>query len=900
VTAGLLAIASPSVAQIVVDPTFFVASGIFGQPNPHLQDVDVAAGADGSFIVVWGDYSLSYSTPSFRPNHAGSRRFDATGRPLGPPIQIDTGGWVYIPRINPDRHGGFITVWDANNTPTGRILDATGAPTGTDIEIITNVGGANFALSMTAAALPSGPVFTWSDSYTFWLRRLDASGDRHGGDIAVDENTYEADAANLPDGGIASVWSSSGGPSVLRIFSPAGLPGPKVPVGAFRSPRVAASPLGGVAVVGALSTPAGTELWGRFHDDEGSPLGDEFHIHTAPPSWIYFDAEFDARGNLYVAWSELQGDGSTRLPMARSLDAGGAARGDAVVLSQQPASKVRLARLTTGELVNVWYAAGQAFGAISRTCAAPCGDGIVDPTCEPCDDGSANSDTTPGACRTSCLLPRCGDAVTDPGEECDDGNHQRCDGCAPDCRIEVGVACGDGVHAVQCGEPCDDGPGNAFAPDACRPGCVLPACGDGITDGTEECDDGNARSCDGCSFDCRVEAAMPDGDGNGVADSCDVCAEFVRRAHTPGEVCSPQPIDGLTAEQAARFQAGLEEFLEVEAPASGLGPVFNGAACAECHNHPTTGGSSTRFVQRIGFLPTASASSFDPLLELGGSLLQEQGVSTATCTVAGEVVPPEANVVGRRDTPPLFGLGLIEAIDRYDIKKRADLNDRNNDGISGRYRERNGQLGRFGWKAQLPTLHDFGAEAYLDEMGITTPFHPEEHRPQGGSLVCDERPDPEDDGMAVTAFTDFMLFLSPPSPPKPPREVRRETRLGRQLFRKIQCEKCHFSKYRTARDFPIAALAGRRRLPIWSDLLLHNMGPDLDDGIVHGGVGGAEWRTPPLWGVRYTAPYLHDGRAATLEEAITLHGGEAQQSRDLFLSLSPASRAEVLKFLGSL
>jgi cysteine-rich repeat protein len=556
-------------------------------------------------------------------------------------------------------------------------------------------------------------------------------------------------------------------------------------------------------------------------------------------------------------------------------------------------------RLANGDLANVWYAAGQAFGAITRLCAATCGDGVVDPSCEECDDGAANSDVVPDACRTTCLLPRCGDGVADTGEACDDGgDDDPCDGCTPGCVVPPGLTCGDGIRTLECGELCDHGAANGPGPDACRADCALPACGDGTRDTGEECDDGNVRSCDGCSFDCRDETAMPDADGNGVADACDVCRDFGLRAYLPTTTCAPQPIDGLTAAQVARFVAGQAEFVEVETPPSGLGPVFNGAACAECHRHPTIGGSSTRFVRRFGF--AASPYSFDPLPQLGGSLLQEQGVTTATCSVPGEVVPPEANVTSRRDTPPLFGLGLIEAIDSFQIVKRADSTDRDGDGISGRYRTIRGQLGRFGWKAGVPTLHDFAAGAYRDEMGITTPFQPTEHGPQGGAPVCDERGEPEDDGGAVTAFTDFMMFLAPPSPLKPGKDVRRATRLGKRLFRTVGCEKCHFAKYKVERAFPVTALVKRGRLPIYSDLLLHDMGPALDDGVAEGGARGAEWRTPPLWGLRYSAPYLHDGRAATIEEAIGLHGGEAQGSRTLFLALPPADRTELLRFLESL
>jgi CxxC motif-containing protein (DUF1111 family) len=356
-------------------------------------------------------------------------------------------------------------------------------------------------------------------------------------------------------------------------------------------------------------------------------------------------------------------------------------------------------------------------------------------------------------------------------------------------------------------------------------------------------------------------------------------------------VCAPQALAGASAADLARFMHGLEEFLEVENVATGLGPVFNGRRCAECHAAPTVGGSSIRNVTRIG---AGSGLSFDPLPGVGGPLLQTNGIATATCTVAGEVVPPEAAVVAERNTPPLFGVGLIEAIPEASIRR---MRERQRAPLSGRLNvnRATGLVGRFGWKAQFPTLHDFAAEAYRDEIGITSPFAPEELAPGGMPTACDGAPEVEDDGNDVAAFVDFMTLLAPVDSPPASSEARR----GRRYFRRCKCQDCHTDKYRTGVTHPVPALR-RVRVPLFSNLLVHDMGPGLADGITQEFAEGSEFRTAPLWGVRFSAPYLHDGRAATLEEAILAHGGEAQQARDRFLLLDATQRALLVAYLSSL
>jgi cysteine-rich repeat protein len=905
VAAGVawLALAAPAVtgAQVVVVPTFEVGRGSFGG---HLQDVDIAPTPDGGFLVIWGDYSLTASNSN---DHAALRRFTADGVPLGPPYLADTSGHVFDPALSEVPGGGYVAAWqwigNSDYRFFGQILDAAGVPTGPDFESTLNAPGP--VISGTAVGAASGPTLLWTEKGALWSRTVDRGRDRVGGDIEVGKNGYRNDAVGTADGGYVAVWTGATfageAPVMARTFDAAGQPrGAGIPVSdVMFAGQVAASPRGGFVVVGPGTDAAGTgsAVWARLFTAAGVPLGLEFEAHVTTPAYLYADAAFDVHGNLYVVWTEYRipasGPSEATPPFARLFAADGTALGPAVQISDERGVEVRVVRLASGNLANVWYWAGRAWGTITTTCApgtAVCGDGERVPGCEACDEGAGNSDTLPDACRTSCERAQCGDGIVDAGEQCDDGNGADCDGCDAGCAVEPGVVCGDGERSRACGEECDEGPDNSDAvADRCRTDCRMARCGDGVIDGGELCDDGNTVSCDGCTFDCRRDADLLDADGNGVADACDACVAFL--APAGGGQCAPRSLAAISIAQQARFNGGRTEFEQVETAPSGLGPVFNAASCGECHNHPTIGGSSARSVVRIGTSP--DGYTFDPLVGVGGPLLQVFGLSTPGCSVPGEVVPPEATLVAARNTPPLFGLGLIEAIPELQIKLLAERRQR--DGVSGRYGSGNGRVGRFGWKAQVGTLHDFAIEAYRDELGITTPFAPVENAPQGGPVECDAEPEAEDDGQAIRAFVEFVTYLAPPPTPERSREARR----GRGVFRRLRCDTCHSSRYRTE-GFPVAALNGLRKLRIYSDLLLHDMGPGLADGIRQGNASGSEFRTPPLWGVKYSGPYLHDGRAATLAEAITAHGGEAQPARDRFLSLSDRDRGFLIAFLESL
>ena len=323
-------------------------------------------------------------------------------------------------------------------------------------------------------------------------------------------------------------------------------------------------------------------------------------------------------------------------------------------------------------------------------------------------------------------------------------------------------------------------------------------------------------------------------------------------------------------------------------------------SCAACHTQPALGGGSDIVETRYG--RTNADGSFDPMVASGGSLVHSQGIGPAgPCNYVGESVPPEATVRAGRRTTPLFGLGLVDAVpdDEFDKLSRQEMN--TSPTTAGRPNrvmnlvKGDITIGRFGWKAQVPTLLQFSADAYLNEIGVTSPLFPQDHCPQGNCalLACDPAPDPED-VRDFKAFADFMLLLAPPA-----RAVARTTsQQGESVFQAIGCASCHAPKLRTGPS-QIRALDHVLFEP-YSDFLLHDMG-SLGDGI--GGQGlatGSEMRTAPLWGLRGLITLLHDGRAASIDEAIFAHDGQARAARDRYAALNATSKGALLRFLGSL
>jgi CxxC motif-containing protein (DUF1111 family) len=370
----------------------------------------------------------------------------------------------------------------------------------------------------------------------------------------------------------------------------------------------------------------------------------------------------------------------------------------------------------------------------------------------------------------------------------------------------------------------------------------------------------------------------------------------VSSGETVGGPLLAAPLDSL-----AKFQAGRLAFEEVETPEDGLGPLFNGRSCAECHSAGATGGGSTRIETRFGM----AGEVFDPLPSHGGSLIQTDGIGqygTCETTYVGETVPEIATVVAGRRSTPLFGLGLIEAVPDSTLEALAARQARIADRRPGSPRGRpariidvatgESRIGRFGWKNQIATILTFSGDAYLNEMGITTPIFPDESCPQGDCslLACDPIPGIDDDMEDLILFTDFMTFLAPVAPAS-------SHRAGSRVFNRIGCNDCHT---RTLATGPNANPAlNQVTFRPFSDFLLHDMG-SLGDGVAQGDAGPTEMRTAPLWGLRFVSSFLHDGRARSIEEAILGHAGEGELARDRFISLKSRDRTALLRFLGSL
>ncbi|HKD16436.1 MAG TPA: di-heme oxidoredictase family protein [Thermoanaerobaculia bacterium] len=376
-------------------------------------------------------------------------------------------------------------------------------------------------------------------------------------------------------------------------------------------------------------------------------------------------------------------------------------------------------------------------------------------------------------------------------------------------------------------------------------------------------------------------------------------------ALTPQPNISPppdfgQPLAGLSSDLLDRFDAGRSEFQSVETPEEEVGPVFNDVSCANCHNVAAVGGGSAVLETRFG--TTAPDGTFDPMTQYGGSLIQSQGIGAAgTCDYVGEIVPPEATITAHRRTTPLFGLGLVDAVPDATFYAIAADEAHNPYGITGtvsvvtNISAGQNAVGKFGWKGQNPTLFQFSGDAYLNEMGVTSPQFPNENCPQGdcASLSCNPDPGLNDDGTSVQEFADFMTYLAPP--PRGP--INAQVLFGQVVFASIGCAACHRANLTTGPN-PVPAL-NRVTFHPYSDFLLHDMG-SLGDGITQNLATGKLMRTAPLWGLRRVTAYLHDGRASTLPEAILAHDGQGKKARNRYAAMPVYEKAWLAAFLNSL
>jgi CxxC motif-containing protein (DUF1111 family) len=362
------------------------------------------------------------------------------------------------------------------------------------------------------------------------------------------------------------------------------------------------------------------------------------------------------------------------------------------------------------------------------------------------------------------------------------------------------------------------------------------------------------------------------------------------------------PLPGINGSELEEFRLGLADFTEVESVEDGLGPAFNGSSCAVCHSVPAIGGAGV--VAEVRAARRDEQGEFVELVPTSGSLFQIFSIPTHTCQ---PTIPPEANVISRRVPIPLFGAGLVEAIPDEALVALDDAEDRDRDGVSGRaaivvdIATGHRRVGRFGWKAQHATLLAFAADAYRNEMGITNDLFPDELAfgiSTEQMKLCDPIPDPEDRAdprtrrRGIDNFEAFMKFLAPAGRGL----VDESVRAGEALFNTVGCAACHVPSLQTG---PSAnPLFNRKAVPLFSDLLLHDVG--TGDGIRQNAASPLEFRTPALWGLRLRRPLLHDGTAATIEDAIDRHANEAAAARRRFQSLSNEQRATLVMFLKSL
>jgi CxxC motif-containing protein (DUF1111 family) len=358
----------------------------------------------------------------------------------------------------------------------------------------------------------------------------------------------------------------------------------------------------------------------------------------------------------------------------------------------------------------------------------------------------------------------------------------------------------------------------------------------------------------------------------------------------------------MTPEQNAVFLKGDIAFNdEVFTTASGLGPIFVATSCGSCHagdgkGHPFT--TLTRFGQT------------DPA---GNQFLNKGGPQLQHLAIPGflpEQIP--AGATSSKFMPPAnTGLGFLDAVPDAALLALADENDINGDGISGRPNWINAPsyitlrpasvlqggkyISRFGKKAATYDLLQQTANAYNQDIGITSVF--ESFDTYSGLAI-----DPE---VSTQTVNDVVFYLRTLKAPVQRNQNDAEIQTGNQIFVNTDCAKCHTPQLTTGSS-PIAALSNKKFFP-YTDLLLHDMGPGLDDGYTEGAAATAEWRTPPLWGLGLSKNsqggqyfLLHDGRAKTIEEAIVLHGGEANRSKAKFQQLTAADKAILIKFLESL
>lgn len=400
----------------------------------------------------------------------------------------------------------------------------------------------------------------------------------------------------------------------------------------------------------------------------------------------------------------------------------------------------------------------------------------------------------------------------------------------------------------------------------------------------------------------------------------------------------------MNSDHRTHFFSGESLFDQswVAAPASttsrdGLGPLFNARSCAACHfkdgrGNPFQGNQEPDQALLVRLSRPASQAGEPPISDpVYGSQLQpfalqdlagEGRLEIQWQPISGQYADGETYtlqspgyqlkdgaygpfsddlLVSVRLSPQLIGLGLLEQIPEAEILAQADPDDHNQDGISGRPNQvwnieaQRPTLGRFGWKANQPTIKQQVAGAFAGDMGITSSLFPQTEitKTQIGKHQLPDGGSPEIEDRLLDRVTFYVQNLAVPARRE---ALHPDVIAGEALFQQARCQQCHRSSY-AIKDATIQP---------YTDLLLHDMGPELADQRPDFEATGQEWRTPPLWGlglvpvVNGHSRYLHDGRAANLKEAVLWHGGEATASRDAFKAFSANKRNQLIRFLESL
>jgi CxxC motif-containing protein (DUF1111 family) len=369
---------------------------------------------------------------------------------------------------------------------------------------------------------------------------------------------------------------------------------------------------------------------------------------------------------------------------------------------------------------------------------------------------------------------------------------------------------------------------------------------------------------------------------------------------------SDVPLDGIGAADGAKFDDGDALFDLPFLPADGLGPYYVRTACGSCHDKGSRGPGQVKKMAIVAADGVTAAADQSALAY--GHTLRDSLAAGATTPLD----PPAglANVlVTTRLGPSVLGRGYLEAVDDAEILRMETAQAARADTIHGKrnlvtfasamtpdtafdnHKLGDQVVGRFGLKARIATLDDFAADAFQGDMGLTTPMRPTE-LPNPDGLTDDLRAGVDLDIDHVSRIAFYMRRIAIP------RRVGL-TQRGSDLFTQVSCAVCHAPTLHTRTDYPITQLANIDA-PIYTDLLLHDMGKDLADGQTDGSADSFAWRTAPLIGLRFETLYLHDGRAHTVRDAILAHAGEAVGAVQAFQALSADDQQLLVQFVEAL